>query len=188
MLRYNGRDKTVATTAQSPTRGSSLLMRVSQRFTAVNKKSECRFDTSCQRSTHSPGGKTPNEAKPPTPPDSPLGQTHHPGGSSNLTHFLSASSRQSDEGSERMTGVSAAPWSESVSRGSWTDQAYLSMALCAWADPACRSFCHCRNFFSLSRGERREGNVSVKPKQDSKGARVRPMCVLEIQIPPGLNL
>lgn len=93
-----------------------------------------------------------------------------------------------DESSERMTGVSAAPWSESVSRGSWTDQAYLSMALCAWADPACRSFCHCHNFFSLSRGERREGNVSVKPKQDSKGTRVRPMCVLEIQIPPGLNL
>lgn len=57
-------------------------MWVSQRFTAVNKKSDCRFDTSCQRSTHSPGGKTPNEAKPPTPPDLPLGQTHHPGGSS----------------------------------------------------------------------------------------------------------
>lgn len=71
-----------------------------------------------------------------------------------------------------------------VSRGSWADQAYLSMALCAWADPACRSFCHCHNFFSLSRGERREGNVSVKPKQDSRGTWVRPMCALEIQIPP----
>lgn len=105
-----------------------------------------------------------------------------------LTHFLSASSRQSDEASERTAGVSAAPWLESVSRGSWTDQAYLSMALCAWADPACRSFCHCHNFFSLSRGERREGNVSVKRNQDSKGTRVRPMCVLEIQIPPELTL
>lgn len=77
--------------------------------------------------------------------------------------------------------------------GCWRDQTYLSMALCAWADPACRSFCHSHNFFSLSRGERREGNVSVKPpknnrQRDLKGTWVRPICVLEIQIIPIFNL
>lgn len=80
-----------------------------------------------------------------------------------------------------------------VSSRRWTEQAYLSTAPCAWADPACRSFCHSRNFFSLSRGERREGNVSVKPPkknkmQDSQDTWVRLTGPLQIQIAPALNL
>lgn len=47
-----------------------------------------------------------------------------------------------------------------------TDEAYLSMALRAWADPMCRSFCRFHRFFSLSRGERREDVVRLTTKHN----------------------
>lgn len=42
-----------------------------------------------------------------------------------------------------------------------TGEAYLSMALCASADPTCRSFCHFHRFFSLGGGGTRKDHVSV---------------------------
>lgn len=131
---------------------------VSRSFKAVNKKSNYRCGTSCQRSTHSRGGKPPGKAKSPTAPDSPVAQHIIWMSPPDLTHFPSASSRRSDKASERANDWRAC--------GCWTDQAYLWMALCAWADPACRSFCHSHNFFSLSRGERggRATSVSKPPR------------------------
>lgn len=42
-----------------------------------------------------------------------------------------------------------------------TGDAYLSMALCASADPTCRSFCHFHRFFSLGGGGTRKDHLSV---------------------------
>lgn len=164
MLRYNGTNKTLATAAQC-TRGSSLLTWCHSALPRITK-SDCKVDTSCQQSTHSQGGKTPNKAKPPMPPD----QTHHPDGyrSDSLPVRFPPTLERSElmKDGQRPSFLQRPRWW--VSSGCWTDRAYLSTALCAWADPACRSFCHSHNFFSLSRRERREGNVSVEPKEKHK--------------------
>lgn len=179
-LRYG----TMEQTKQGPPAGPPEPL--SQRFTALNTKSDSRVDTSCQQSTHNRGGKPPNKATGPA-----SDQTHHRDGSTRADSLpVCLVPKEGRSGLRKGRGFSSPG---RASRGRWTEQAYLWTARCAWADPACRSFCHSHNFFSLSRGERREGNVSVKPlknnkTQDLQNSWVRPMLLLQTPTAPALNL
>lgn len=151
----------MAATAQSATRGGSWLTSVSQRVTAVNKVSQAANN----QLTAEVEKQTPNKPKPSRKPDPPL-----------TKHMIQAA-----------TSVSL----ETASSGCWLDRAYLWTALCAWADPVCRSFCHSHNFFSLSRRERERRSMSASKshkKQELKDSWVRPICLVQIQITPLLNL
>ena len=105
-----------------------------------------------------------------------------------LTHFLSVSSRW-------VTSKLSLSFSDSISSlrtenvKRWmsrlSDEAYLLMALHAWADPMCRSFCRSHRFFCLDRRDRGEDDVSVITwgkwiiKDNVGDTSVRPILVAE---------